>query len=810
MAWHRGISRSTFARWGAAALVGSVLVLVPAAPASAAIIEVDIAVDTTNGGDGLTSLREAVAQASANGVADTIVLDAATTYTLTDCLNGAVTHTAAEPLTIQGAAGTVIHQTCADEGIVVSTDISATSVLTVADLTLTGTPDTGSTTYGAAVFGDGRVVVDRVTITGVEGGPGGSIVDSSFSPGAPTITVVDSTITGNQGTAVGGDFVSVSITGSTITNNVGSGVSLVDGSPLTITDSDISNNTGRGASTTGQGNTIVTVTGSTISDNPFGGLSCSACNSVLVDDSLIDGNGASAGLGGGGGITFTYDYSPIPGSPGVTVTDSTVTNNRANRPGGGISVGTIEPASDPMTQPTTYIARSTVSGNATVGADQHGGGIHLGTTSAIVEQSAIHDNTAGLGHPAGTARGGGLHITESFDDGIPDGRDLILNTTTFEGNEAPGNGGGAYLDLDGRMESVGVSAENNTSGGQGGAIYSRMWDASFDDASVIGNTAEMGGGLAVHESPTFTTSFRVSGSPFAGNTATGRGGGAYVDDATLRFTNSTVSGNSAPEGGGVSVGEDPMGDWGSLELLSTTAVGNSAGAGAHVQVLNGELLTHASVLVDGAGGGTGCVGTLLADGYTFTDDATCALDATDVVSADDPQLGPLGSDGGTTLTHLPAAESPLGGLIPAADCPEPVDQRGVVRPQGDGCEPGSVEVAEAAPAAPIDGGAGSDALVGTDGDDVIRGFGGTDLLLGLAGDDVLEGGAGLDLLFGGDGDDVLRGGDGPDLLVGGPGVDHLEGGGANDLLVGGPEDTFDGGAGFFDLCLIEGVGLTFC
>lgn len=800
-------ARTVAVRLGTLALIAGAVVTIPVGRAAAAVIVVDRTDDTT-AADGQTTLREAVAIASADGVADTIVLAAATTYTLSDCLNGAATNTGDEALVVQGGVGTVVHQACGDVGILSSTSTAAT--LTVADLTLTGSPTTGTTVDGAGVWSDGKLVLDGVTITDVEAGPSGSIVDSTFG-GATTITLVDTTITGNQGTGVSGDFVSVSITGSTITGNIGSGVSLVDGSPLTIVDSTIAGNTGRGASTTGQGNTIVSITGSTVSGNGSGGISCSACNSLVVDETVVDGNGATAGVGAGGGISFTYDYDPVPASPGVTITDTTVTNNRANRPGGGISVGTISETFDPMTQPTTQISDSVVSGNHTVGADHHGGGIHLGTTSAIVERTTIADNTAALGQPAGSpARGGGLHMTETFDDGIPDGRDLILNDTTFDGNSAPSRGGGAYLDLDGRMESTGVVATGNTSGADGGGVLVRMGLGTMDQATFSGNTAQRGGGLAVVRGGT-DPQIWVSGSTVDGNVATDQGGGVFVDDATLSLTNSTVSGNDAPAGGGIGIGEDFMDDGETLRIEATTVVGNTGADGANIRALEGTLQTSASLVVAGIGGSGCSVPSLDALGHTFTDEVGCAGAPTDVVSAADPLLGPLADNGGPTRTHLPATTSPLGGLVPAASCGVTADQRAVTRPQGAGCEPGAVEIVEEPPAPPFNevaGTAAGDLLVGTPGPDRIRGFASTDLLLGLSGDDELFGGDGADLLGGGPGDDLLDGGAGSDLLVGDGGVDVLRGGPGADVLVGGPEDTFDGGPGT-DLCL-RGTRLYLC
>ena len=85
-------------------------------------------------------------------------------------------------------------------------------------------------------------------------------------------------------------------------------------------------------------------------------------------------------------------------------------------------------------------------------------------------------------------------------------------------------------------------------------------------------------------------------------------------------------------------------------------------------------------------------------------------------------------------------------------------------------------------AATIVGGAASERLSGTPGDDVIAAGGGRDRVAAGAGNDVVCGGAGRDRLAGGPGDDVLSGQQGRDRLLGGRGSDACNGGKGRDRI----------------------------
>ena len=86
---------------------------------------------------------------------------------------------------------------------------------------------------------------------------------------------------------------------------------------------------------------------------------------------------------------------------------------------------------------------------------------------------------------------------------------------------------------------------------------------------------------------------------------------------------------------------------------------------------------------------------------------------------------------------------------------------------------------------------GNDTLRGTAAADAIYGIEGNDTIDGRDGDDTLFGGLGVDTLIGGNGNDQLKGEGGNDTLEGGLGDDRLEGGLGDDLLKGGAgNDSF--------------------
>lgn len=88
----------------------------------------------------------------------------------------------------------------------------------------------------------------------------------------------------------------------------------------------------------------------------------------------------------------------------------------------------------------------------------------------------------------------------------------------------------------------------------------------------------------------------------------------------------------------------------------------------------------------------------------------------------------------------------------------------------------------------------SEQVIGTYGDDLLKGYDGDDQLFGSMGSDWLIGGAGDDYFGAGAGDDFMLGGPGSDQLGGDAGDDFMRGGSGNDIYVYAPDcgvDTID-------------------
>ena len=228
-------------------------------------------------------------------------------------------------------------------------------------------------------------------------------------------------------------------------------------------------------------------------------------------------------------------------------------------------------------------------------------------------------------------------------------------------------GGGIYSGDGATLNLVDSTVSNNTAGWSGGGIYGFFnTTTTIVRSTISGNVSgDVGGGIRS------LGNAEIVNSTISGNEATGWYGGAlFVTDGVVNLVNTTVADNTSPA-------------WAAADVF----VGTFGPSNATLTFTN-SIVSSAQDNCFFAPWGAGTV-TLAADHNNVFTDATCA-GASDLVVAD-AGLGPIADNGGPTLTHALLVGSPAIDAADGAVCPT-VDQRGVSRPQGSGCDVGAVEL----------------------------------------------------------------------------------------------------------------------
>jgi predicted outer membrane repeat protein len=312
---------------------------------------------------------------------------------------------------------------------------------------------------------------------------------------------------------------------------------------------------------------------------------------------------------------------------------------------------------------------------------QAGGAVLVSGADLTVVGSALVGNIA-------TSSGGAAFV----------GGAVLVVDSQLSGNTASGNGGA--ISASGTVTVISSALTGNTAQLGGGAIFSNghvsVVGSFFEDNQTLAEDTE-GGAILSHQT------VEVSNSTLYENGAAGVGG-AVSSSQRGRFVNTTVVGNIAGfTGGGL---HSAVG----IDLVHVTLTGNEAAAGANLDTEN--VNAFGSVIAQPKSG-VNCDLVTMTSTYSFADDDSCDLtDATDRQDSGDPHLGALADNGGPTagwpsnampiLTRVPELGSPLIDAISVDDCAVSEDQRGVVRPQAEGCDIGAVEVVHTDVADPTD------------------------------------------------------------------------------------------------------------
>jgi CSLREA domain-containing protein len=394
---------------------------------------------------------------------------------------------------------------------------------------------------------------------------------------------------------------------------------------------------------------------------------------------VISGTVVIAGVTIQGGVEFSDDGGGILNQSSLTLWNSTVNSNLANRGGGIANWGTLTLENSTVSSNaansgggglynggTLTLNGSAVSGNIGFGASG-GGGLYNGGTLTM-NSSTVNGNTAYLGGGIADA-GGGVTLTgstisdnEALYSGVGSGLGggisfqggtHTLNNTTVTNNTVGGGGGGVFV-MNSTVTLNDSIVSSNYGFNSGGGIYSIDSTLDVVRSSIFANSAAFGGGINNDGNAT------VTNSTISGNGAEAYGGGV-MNNGFTSFTNSTLSGNSAATGGGIY---------------------NWPGPNIDVQTRNTMVVNSPS--------GSNCAGDpFISYGYNLSSDSTCASIGPGDINNAWPALGPLAYNGGPTPTHALLEGSPAAdGAGPG--CPA-TDQRGIARPQGLRCDIGAFE-----------------------------------------------------------------------------------------------------------------------
>lgn len=281
----------------------------------------------------------------------------------------------------------------------------------------------------------------------------------------------------------------------------------------------------------------------------------------------------------------------------------------------------------------------------------------------------------GLGMRHGAAAFGGAIECNSLE-----ALGLVVEDSSFQDNTATEAGGAIYCDANTMVRRSRFVANRTTKAHNlvhGGAVAG-LAQLDVDQCQFEANVSGKFGGAV---SGATGGALRVSNSTFVGNLAKAGGGIVSFSQATL--ANVTLVGNgdeSCTAGGGVYLA-------GSSELRHVTAVNNKA---ADSQQIHFAITTIANSLIVGTGTAAQCNANSAKVTGSIISDGSCGTKPGGEV-----KLGELGDHGGPTWTYslLPgSAAIDMGdATFCQADLGTAVDQRGVARPFGSGCDIGAFE-----------------------------------------------------------------------------------------------------------------------
>jgi len=645
-----------------------------------------------NDGAGNCTLRAAIQQANAAAGDDTITFSVTGTIALTSALPDITSG-----ITLSGPGAGLLAVSGNNASRVFT--ITGSGVVTISDLTITG----GRASSGAGISNAGTLNVNNCTVSNNTATDSGGGINNN---GAGRLNLDNSTVSGNSAHSGGGIFnfgVSI-ITNTTISSNnaatVGAGIESVGG--LTLRSSTIHRNSAQnaGGGISNPGIAPLTLANTIVAGN-FGGLGGPDCNgfNVISQDYNLIQSMANCSMTGAtshnvtgvpalltplqynGGPTLTH--APLPGSPAIDQGNTTLTADQRGqaRPtdlpgvanaaaGNGSDIGAVE------IQSAELLVVNSLADTTDGACDSQSCTLReaLAAANSSADYNAIYFAVAGT-----------INLTSALPDVATD---MTIdgpgaNVLTVRRNSS--NNFRIFTVTAGVRAAInGLTITNGDPAlGTGGGGVSNTGTLGMNAVTVSGNNAVAGAGI-LNSGPGVLT---LTNSTLSGNTAgSGGGGGIFNSGGKVNVVNSTISGNAGGFGGG-----GIYNFVGTTNVTNSTVANNSQRGIWNLNSASSTVILAGSIVADNTGtSGTDLVGAFISRGYNLIrtpEEATIneAENPGTNIIGQNPNLGPLASNGGPTQTHALAAGSPAidKGRNFAADSGGntlPRDQRGRPRP----------------------------------------------------------------------------------------------------------------------------------
>jgi len=452
--------------------------------------------------------------------------------------------------------------------------LSPTAIATIDSCVITGMGDTALVLAGNSIM---KVTNSLIYGNSTVGGNStmGTTSGGGIASNGGTLTVSNSTITGNSAGSTGGGIYNngtATITNSTITGNIstGDGGGIYNVGGVTITNSIVAGNSSKSSANYAD---------------------CDSCG-PQSSNNLIGGTPPALGpLAWNGGYTKTM--LPLYGSTvigaGSYVAGEPATDQRGfPRPTSGtidlgavqthyLTVNELADMDDGSCTVTTCSLR-----DALEQANKDGeGNIHFTVNGRATVTSrkplpaiAVDLNIAGPGASKLTIDGDGASAVGSVLTINLDKVVAISGVTITNGNATAAAAGGGITSYGGLTVSNSVIT-GNTSDSGGGIVSNGEW-LLVDSSTISGNTSYSVGGAIFNFNGSILI---VNNSTLSGNTAINDGGGIGSTDGAVLLNNSTISGNSADEGGGINYGCSAQGPCMGVTINNSTISANTATLG---------------------------------------------------------------------------------------------------------------------------------------------------------------------------------------------------------------------------------------